>query len=68
MNIDKSIPTHKSNYGSSPSRQIRYIVIHYTGRNSTARQNASYYAGENCGASAHFFVGHASEGAKIYQG
>lgn len=39
------------------SRQIKYIVIHYTGNGTdTAKANANYFRSVNRGASAHYFV------------
>ena len=39
------------------SRQIKYIVIHYTGNiTDTARANANYFKAVNRGASAHYFI------------
>lgn len=68
LNIDKSIPCNPGNYAKGRNRKVDYIVIHYTGGTATAKQNAQYYASAGGrGASAHFFVGHKSEGAKIYQ-
>lgn len=68
LNINKDYPTHSSNYTAMNGRTIKYIVVHYTGGTGTALQNAEYYQGANREASAHFFVGHASENAQIYQG
>lgn len=39
------------------SRNIKYIVIHYTGNSTdTAKANANYFRSTNRGASAHYFV------------
>lgn len=43
--------TRKNNIG-----RIRYIVIHYTGAAGTAANNATYFARQYVGASAHYFV------------
>lgn len=44
------------NYGGSRST-TKYIVIHYTSNEGdTAKNNADYFARENVGASAHYFV------------
>jgi N-acetylmuramoyl-L-alanine amidase CwlA len=66
--INKSYPTHPSNFTPMDGRTISWIVIHYTGGTATALNNVRYYQNPDCGASAHFFVGHASESAQIYQG
>lgn len=68
MNINKSFPCEKSNYREKRKDSIKYIVIHYVGAQGGAKNNAKYYStARNVGASAHYFVGHASEGAEIYQ-
>jgi len=46
------------------SRQIKYIVIHYTGnKTDKAKSNANYFHTVNRGASAHYFV----DDSSIYQ-
>lgn len=52
--INKKIS--KYNSSSRNGSSIRYIVIHYVGSVSTAKANATYFAGGNRNASAHFFV------------
>ena len=49
---------HKSNYGGKRStKDIDYIVIHYTGNSGdTALNNCKYFQGASRGASAHYFV------------
>lgn len=49
---------HKSNYGSKRStKDIEYIVVHYTGNSKdTALNNCKYFQGASRGASAHYFV------------
>ena len=54
MKINKKIS--KYNHDSRSSRTISYIVIHWVGSESTAKNNADYFAGGNRGASAHYFV------------
>lgn len=44
------------NYSKGNNRKIKYIVIHYVGAVSTARNNASYFKNTYRGASAHYFV------------
>lgn len=47
---------NRVNYGSTRAT-TRYIVVHYTSnRGDTAKNNVDYFARENVGASAHFFV------------
>lgn len=63
--INTSIPCNKANYTVCNSRNIRYIVIHYTGNSKdTAIANVKYYAGAGARqASAHYFV----DDTSIYQ-
>ena len=47
---------NKTNYGGRRA-DTRYIVVHYTSnRGDTAKNNADYFAREDVGASAHYFV------------
>ncbi len=46
-----------ANYRPGRTGGIRYVVIHYTANNGdTARGNANYFANNDVGASAHYFV------------
>lgn len=64
IEVNTSVPCHSSNYYSYSSRNIKYIVMHYTGNDKdTARANVQYSSGANRGASAHYFVDNTS----IYQ-
>ncbi len=48
---------NSKNYSSSTRSQTKYIVIHYTSNyGDTAKNNADYFAREDVGASAHYFV------------
>lgn len=50
---------HQTNFykQTRPLRDIKYVVIHYTGnKGDTARNNALYFREPNIGASAHYFV------------
>lgn len=48
---------NSDNYSSGRSQQIQFIVIHYTSnRGDTAKNNVDYFAREDVGASAHYFV------------
>lgn len=57
ITINTSKPCHKSNYDVFNSREIKYIVMHYTGNpKDAAAGNANYFTGANRNASAHYFV------------
>lgn len=47
-------------------RKIEYLVIHYVGAESTARNNAIYFASRYVGASAHYFVDETSIYQSVY--
>lgn len=52
-----TIPAHATNQWSRQGLPFEFIVLHYVGAVSTARNNGLYYGREpNIGASAHFFV------------
>lgn len=55
MKINKKITKYNRYIYDSP-REIEYIVIHWVGAASSARNNATYFAGAYRGASAHYFV------------
>ena len=64
ITINRSRPAHSSNYDNISSRNIEYIVMHYTGNNEdSAAGNANYFMGANRDASAHYFV----DNYNIYQ-
>lgn len=68
MQINKDYICNSSNYRKNRRDKIKYIVIHYVGASGTAKQNALYYHNNSgIGASAHYYVGHASENGAIYQ-
>mgnify|MGYP005780078613 CR=1 FL=1 len=54
MEIIKNITN--TNRTVSNNRDIKYLVMHYVGAVSTARNNASYFKNTYRGASAHYFV------------
>lgn len=54
LNIQKKLT--KVNKTVSNSRKIKYIVIHYVGAVSSAKNNVDYFYSEKRGASAHYFV------------
>lgn len=67
MVINKDYPCNPNNYSIQPDRKIEYIVVHYVGATGSALQNVKYFNRTTLNASAHFFVGHESEGGAIYQ-
>lgn len=67
MEINREYPCNAVNYRKRRRDSIRYIVIHYVGASGTAKNNAAYYSRANVGASAHYFVGHASEDGAVYE-
>lgn len=51
------ILSKRENFGGLRGSKIKYIVVHYTaGKNDTAENNGKYFAREQVGASAHYFV------------
>lgn len=54
MNISKKLTPY--NYSTKSNKQNLYLVIHYVGAVSTAKNNVDYYAREKLNASAHYFV------------
>ena len=64
IKVDTSIKCNSTNYSTNSSRNVQFIVIHYTGNKlDYAINNAKYFQGANRKASAHFFVDNTS----IYQ-
>ena len=62
--INKNFLSHIKNFLNGLSRDVKYIVIHYSGNNDdTAKGNASYFKRTITKTSAHFFVDETS----IYQ-
>ena len=64
--IEQHLTSH--NKTSKSSRNIRYIVVHYTSGSRTsagaAYANCVYFANAYCGASAHYFI---DDGSTIWQ-
>ena len=55
ITIITNLLSSTSNYYSYESRNIKYIVMHYTGNSSdTAKANANYFHSGSRGASAHY--------------
>lgn len=53
----QEILCRRENFGGLRGSKIKYIVVHYTaGHNDTAENNGRYFAREQVGASAHYFV------------
>lgn len=67
MQINKNYPCDSRNYRRGRRDSIKYIVIHYVGATGSALANVKYYGSSDVGASAHFYVGHESEGGAVYQ-
>lgn len=54
MKINKKLS--KYNQSSRGGQKVKYIVIHYVGAVSSAKNNCIYFCGGNRNASAHYFV------------
>ena len=68
MDLRTGYPCHGSNYQRGRAQPVLYLVYHYVGAAGGGEANARYYhATPDIGASAHYFVGHASEGAEIWR-
>lgn len=68
MVIHKDYPCNPDNYQRGRAQPVSFLVFHYVGATGGAEANAKYYGRTpGIGASAHYFVGHASEGAAIWQ-
>ncbi|MGM9543599.1 MAG: N-acetylmuramoyl-L-alanine amidase, partial [Romboutsia timonensis] len=64
IEVNCLLEANSSNYDTRGKRNIKYIVMHYTGNSKdTAKANANYFTGANREASAHFFV----DDTSIYQ-
>ncbi|MCM1297042.1 MAG: phage tail tip lysozyme, partial [Muribaculaceae bacterium] len=61
MNINRQYITKINFTDKNSTARIQYIVIHYFGGLSTAKNLAAYWAREYAGASAHYVVGHEGE-------
>lgn len=54
--INKNYPCNVDNYSNNNSRDVKYVVIHYTGnQKDSALNNCKYFQSPNRSASAHFF-------------
>lgn len=64
IKINTSYPCNKGNYKNTSSRDVRFLVMHFTGnQKDTPLNNSKYFQTGGRGASAHFFVGETA----IYQ-
>lgn len=64
LKINSSYPCNSGNYSNTSSRDVKYIVIHYTGnQKDIAINNCKYFQTGGRKASAHFFV----DDTNIYQ-
>lgn len=64
--VCRDYPCNAANYQRGRALPVSYLVLHYVGAQGSAEANARYYGNSVVGASAHYFVGHASEGAAVY--
>lgn len=67
MEVHEDFPAHPENYQRGRAQPVSFLVFHYVGATGGARNNAKYYHDRVLKISAHYFVGHASEGAAIWQ-
>lgn len=64
IEVNSSIKCSSSNYNNYSNREVKYIVIHYTGNiKDTARSNCTYFSNGSRASSAHIFV----DNTTIYQ-
>ena len=57
LKINSSYPCNSTNYKNTESRDVKYVVIHYTGNaNDNAINNCKYFQNGGIKVSAHFFV------------
>lgn len=66
MEINRAYPCYPANYKRGRALPVSFLVIHYVGATGGAEANAKYYGANKVLASAHYFVGHASEGAAVF--
>lgn len=67
MKINRQYITKINFTDKNNTARIKYIVIHYFGGLSTAKNLAAYWAREYAGASAHYVVGHEGEVFQIVE-
>lgn len=67
MEVIRDFPCNSGNYTRGRAGKVLFLVLHYVGATGGAKNNARYYHNTpGIKASAHYFVGHSSEGAPIY--
>ena len=67
MEVHKDYPCHVDNYQRGRAKPVSLLVYHDVGATGGGKANAKYYhSADGVGESAHYFVGHASEGAEIW--
>ncbi len=64
MNIVKILTKYNLKKANRTKKDIQYIVIHYIGGLSSAKNNADYWSRQYTGNSAHYIIGHEGE---VYQ-
>lgn len=64
IKVNSGIKCNAGNLNNNASRNVVYVVMHYTGNSKdTAKANVNYFSGAGRNASAHFFV----DDSEIYQ-
>lgn len=64
ISINRTKPCNFTNFSNKDSRNVEYVVFHYTGNSKdSAWANVNYFMGANRDASAHYFV----DDENIYQ-
>lgn len=64
IKVNSSLKCNSGNYNNNASRNVQFVVMHYTGNSKdTAKANANYFTGSGRNASAHLFV----DDTEIYQ-
>lgn len=57
IKVNSEIKCNAGNFNNNASRNVAYVVMHYTGNSKdTAKANANYFSGAGRNASAHLFV------------
>lgn len=64
ITVNTSVKCNAANYTNKSSRDVKYVVVHYTGNTKdNALSNCNYFKNNSCSSSAHFFV----DNTNIYQ-
>lgn len=64
--VCRDYPCNAANYQRGRALPVSFLGMHYVGALGGAQANARYYGSSVVRASAHYFVGHASEGCPVY--